>query len=421
MLGISDLSRLTDMAESQSGNQGVYFVPALSGLGAPYWDSQARGLFCGLTDATTPAVLARAALESVAYQIADVFFAMENAAHHRLERLRVDGGATSNRWLMQFQADLLQRTLIRNHTAEVSALGAAYLGRKTLGWWQDSQQLAALPVKWNTSNRAFTVRRCKITIASGNGHRACAFSAEITHTRSKHMSAIPRKLIFAVIIGNRGFFPSYLVSDARRDAQALFDRLGINIIMLNEEQTPLGGVENWHDAKVCAELFRQHSEEIHGVVVILPNFGDEKSVSDAIRLSGLKVPVLVQAEEDALDKMGLATRRDSFCGKISLCNNLRQYGIPFTLTKQHVCSLNSEIFSRDVEQFVQLCRVVHAMKRVRVGAIGARPTNFNTVRYSEKLLENLGITVETLDLSEVFFRVANLSDNDIRVGENWHY
>ncbi|AYW90320.1 FGGY family carbohydrate kinase [Yersinia pseudotuberculosis] len=145
ILGISDLSRLTDMAESQSGNQGVYFVPALSGLGAPYWDSQARGLFCGLTDATTPAVLARAALESVAYQIADVFFAMENAAHHRLERLRVDGGATSNRWLMQFQADLLQRTLIRNHTAEVSALGAAYLGGKTLGWWQDSQQLAALP------------------------------------------------------------------------------------------------------------------------------------------------------------------------------------------------------------------------------------------------------------------------------------
>ncbi|CNK78718.1 L-fucose/L-arabinose isomerase family protein [Yersinia frederiksenii] len=231
------------------------------------------------------------------------------------------------------------------------------------------------------------------------------------------MSAIPRQLTFAVIIGNRGFFPSYLVADARRDAQALFERLGINIIMLNEEQTPLGGVENWRDAKVCADLFRQHSEEIHGVVVILPNFGDEKSVSDAIRLSGLKVPVLVQAEEDALDKMGLATRRDSFCGKISLCNNLRQYGIPFTLTKQHVCSLNSEVFSQDVEQFVQLCRVVHAMKRVRVGAIGARPTNFNTVRYSEKLLENLGITVETLDLSEVFFRVANLSDDDIRVGE----
>ncbi len=145
MLGMTDLACLTEMAQSQPGNQGVYFVPALSGLGAPYWDSQARGLFCGLTDATTPAVLARAGLESVAYQIADVFFAMEQAGHHRLERLRVDGGATSNHWLMQFQADLLQRTLIRNHTAEVSALGAAYLGGKTLGWWQDSQQLAALP------------------------------------------------------------------------------------------------------------------------------------------------------------------------------------------------------------------------------------------------------------------------------------
>ncbi len=145
LLGVSSLARLSEMALTQSGNQGVFFVPALSGLGAPYWDSQARGLICGLTDAATPEVLARVGLESIAYQVADVFFAMERAAGRTLPALRVDGGATQNRWLMQFQADLLQRRLIRNLNAEVSALGAAYLAGKTLGWWRDNQQIAALP------------------------------------------------------------------------------------------------------------------------------------------------------------------------------------------------------------------------------------------------------------------------------------
>jgi len=145
LLGVASLAQLSEMAQSQSGNQGVFFVPALSGLGAPYWDSQARGLICGLTDAATPEVLARVGLESIAYQVADVFFAMERAAGHRLPALRVDGGATQNQWLMQFQADLLQRPLIRNLNAEVSALGAAYLAGKTLGWWPDNAHIAALP------------------------------------------------------------------------------------------------------------------------------------------------------------------------------------------------------------------------------------------------------------------------------------
>ncbi|WP_413741025.1 FGGY family carbohydrate kinase [Sodalis sp. RH15] len=144
LLGISSLTELSAMALSQAGNQGVYFVPALSGLGAPYWDSRARGLICGLTDAATPAVLARAGLESIAYQIADVFFAMERAAGRSLPALRVDGGATQNAWLMQFQADVLQRRLIRNLNAEVSALGAAYLAGKTLGWWTN-EDIAVLP------------------------------------------------------------------------------------------------------------------------------------------------------------------------------------------------------------------------------------------------------------------------------------
>ncbi len=145
LLGINDFDKLSQMAESTANNAGVYFVPALSGLGAPYWDTQARGIFCGLTDATTPAILARAGLESIAYQIADVFFAMEKAAGTRLNALLVDGGATKNRWLMQFQADLLQRTIVRNQVAEISALGAAYLAGKAIGWWKDHAALAALP------------------------------------------------------------------------------------------------------------------------------------------------------------------------------------------------------------------------------------------------------------------------------------
>lgn len=231
------------------------------------------------------------------------------------------------------------------------------------------------------------------------------------------MTKITDKITVAVLFGNRGFFPSYLVGDARREASAIFETMGLNAIMLTEEQTAYGGVETYQDAKIAAELLKKHRDEIQGVVVLLPNFGDEKAIADAIRLSGINVPVLIQAEEDALDKMGLATRRDSFCGKISLCNNLRQYGIPYTLTTQHVCRLGGEVFKKDVERFTQLCRVVSAMRGCRVGAIGARPASFNTVRYSEKLLERLGVTVETIDLSEIFTRVDNLKDDDLRIEE----
>lgn len=144
MLGVSAPLQLTAMAQSAENNQGVYYVPALSGLGAPWWDLQARGMVCGLTDAATPAVLARAALESVVYQIADVFFAMEQAAGEPLNTLSVDGTATKNRWLMQLQADLLQRPLIIQPAAEVSALGASLLAGKFIGWWQDGEALAEL-------------------------------------------------------------------------------------------------------------------------------------------------------------------------------------------------------------------------------------------------------------------------------------
>ena len=144
MLGVQDPRQLTALAQTSEDNQGIYFVPALSGLGAPWWDLQARGMVCGLTDAATPAVLARVALESIVWQIADVFFAMEQASGQQLSALCVDGSATENSWLMQLQADVLQRPLLRAPTAEVSALGAALLAGKVLGWWQQGSDMQAL-------------------------------------------------------------------------------------------------------------------------------------------------------------------------------------------------------------------------------------------------------------------------------------
>ena len=144
LLGVKDIETLSQMAWSVNDTQGVYFVPALAGLGAPHWDPNARGLICGLTDAATPAHIARAAFESVAYQIADLLFAMENASGMTLTAISVDGGPTRNRDLMQFQADVLQKKIVKRDVAEVSALGAAFLGGRALGWWQDNQSILAL-------------------------------------------------------------------------------------------------------------------------------------------------------------------------------------------------------------------------------------------------------------------------------------
>jgi L-fucose isomerase-like protein len=110
--------------------------------------------------------------------------------------------------------------------------------------------------------------------------------------------------------------------------------------------------------------------------------------------------------------MTIADRRDSFCGKMSVCNNLRQYGIPYSLTTLHTEAPNSPEFDKDAQWFGGVCRVVKGLRRARIGAIGARPAAFNTVRYSEKLLENSGISVEPIDLSEIFGRVGRMKDND---------
>jgi L-fucose isomerase-like protein len=218
-----------------------------------------------------------------------------------------------------------------------------------------------------------------------------------------------------VVVGNRGFFPSHLATSGRLEMIAALEAAGIKPIVLTPDQTAHGAVETYEDAKKCAELFTRHAAEMDGIIITLPNFGEERGVADALRLANLRVPVLIHATPDTPGKMGIAFRRDSFCGKMSVCNNLKQYGIPFSLTTQHTEAPDSAWFKTDLEWFAAVCRIVRGLRNVRFGAIGARPTAFNTVRYSEKLLERSGITVETLDLSEVMGRIERCKDNDDHV------
>lgn len=216
-----------------------------------------------------------------------------------------------------------------------------------------------------------------------------------------------------VIVGNRDFFPAHLCETGRQEILRVLDEEGIDAVILDPDATRVyGAVENWSDARKCADLFRANRDRIDGILVTLPNFGDERTVADAIRLAGLDVPVLVHAFPDDVSRMTVQFRRDSFCGKISVCNNLQQYGIPFSLTDRHTVSPDAPTFRQDLQRFAALCRVVRGVRGVRLGAVGTRPANFTTVRYSEKLLEAAGITVVPIDLGEVLGLVDRLSDDD---------
>lgn len=217
---------------------------------------------------------------------------------------------------------------------------------------------------------------------------------------------------FGLLVGNRGFFPSHLCETGRRDMLATLEKAGYRVLALDTHATKFGSIESLEDAHKAAALLKAKADEIDGVIVTLPNFGDEKAIATALRLSGLNRPVLVHAFPDDAARMTVKDRRDSFCGKMSVCNNLRQYGIPFTLTTLHTDSPASPTFAADLADFAGTCRVVRGLRGMRIGALGARPTAFNTVRYSEKLLEKNGISVETMDLFECFGRVNRLKDDE---------
>ena len=221
-----------------------------------------------------------------------------------------------------------------------------------------------------------------------------------------------RAMTFGVIVGNRGFFPDHLAKSGRADMVAVLEKAGHQVVAPGPEDTKYGAVETRVEAVKCADLFKKHREALDGIIVTLPNFGDERGIADTLRMAGLDVPVLVQATPDTPGSMSIRDRRDSFCGKMSACNNLSQYGIPYSLTTRHTEAPDSDLFRKDLEWFGAVCRVVKGLKRLRIGAIGARPAAFNTVRYSEKLLEGAGISVEPIDLSEILGRINRMKDDD---------
>jgi L-fucose isomerase-like protein len=217
--------------------------------------------------------------------------------------------------------------------------------------------------------------------------------------------------VLGVIVGNRGFFPGHLCETGRQTVLDLLEREGIKAIALGPTDTPYGSVESVADSQKLADLFKQHRDDIIGVLVTLPNFGDERAIANVMRWSGLDVPILMHAFPDEAGKMSVEHRRDSFCGKMSACNNLKQYGFKYSLTTNHTEDPSSPLFLKDLRDFVATCQVVAGLKGARVGLIGARPANFITVRFSEKLFERAGISTETIDLSEIFGRAQRLNGN----------
>src|SRR3977135_2356025 len=221
-----------------------------------------------------------------------------------------------------------------------------------------------------------------------------------------------KKMTMGLIVGNRGFFPDHLAKSGREEMLRVLTAAGMDVVALTPEESKYGAVETREESRRCADLFKKNRDRIDGVIVTLPNFGEERAIADALRLTNLHVPVLIQATPDDPEKMTIKFRRDSFCGKMSACNNLRQYGIPYSITTLHTEAPSSEEFKKDLEWFAGVCRVVKGLRNLRIGAIGARPAAFNTVRYSEKILEHNGISVEPIELSAIRGRVARRTEHD---------
>jgi L-fucose isomerase-like protein len=221
------------------------------------------------------------------------------------------------------------------------------------------------------------------------------------------------KSTFALFIGNRGFFPASLLEGARQEMAQVLKDFGHEVLLLEAGATRHGAVETVREGQVYANFLRQNAGKYDGVIVCLPNFGDETGAVAALKDAGL--PILIQAYPDELEKLAPEQRRDAFCGKFSIMDVFCQYGLPFTALKPHTVHPTSPRFAANVNYFDRLCRVVKGMKSMVVGAIGARTTAFKTVRIDELALQRHGITMETVDLSDVFARMAELSATDPRL------
>jgi L-fucose isomerase-like protein len=214
------------------------------------------------------------------------------------------------------------------------------------------------------------------------------------------------KSTFALYFGNRGFFPESLIAEARKELTEVLTRLGHESILMDSSLTRYGAVESPEEGQKYARFLEDHRGKFDGVILCLPNFGDETGAVSALR--DANVPIFILAYPDELDKMDFHQRRDAFCGKFSIMDVFYQYRLPYTVFPPHTVHPSSAEFVKQIDVFDRVCKVVNGMKRMTLGAIGARTTAFKTVRYDELALQKYGITTEVLDLSEVFSRVRKL-------------
>jgi len=214
---------------------------------------------------------------------------------------------------------------------------------------------------------------------------------------------------FALFFGSRGFFPASLIAGAREELQRELEALGHQVILLDAEATRYGAVETAREGEVYANFLRENRGRFDGVILCLPNFGDENGAVAALKDAG--VPIFIQAYPDDYDQMGPATRRDSFCGKISIMDVFRQWGVKYTVFKPHTVRPGTPRFAANIDQFDRVCQVVKGVRGMTIGAIGARTTPFKTVRVDELALQRHGISIETFDLADIFLRMR-----DVKVG-----
>ncbi|MGC9468577.1 MAG: L-fucose/L-arabinose isomerase family protein [Anaerolineae bacterium] len=214
------------------------------------------------------------------------------------------------------------------------------------------------------------------------------------------------KTTFALFFGNRGFFPASLLAEAREELPRVLREMGHEVLMLDADATRHGAVETPREGEVYANFLAENRGKFGGVILSLPNFGDENGAVAALKDAG--VPILIHAYPDEMDKMAPEVRRDAFCGKLSIMDVFHQNGLKFTALKPHVVSPTSDRFRANVDHFDRVCRVVNAMQDMVVGAIGARTTAFKTVRIDELALQRHGITMETLDLADIFGRMGEV-------------
>ena len=219
----------------------------------------------------------------------------------------------------------------------------------------------------------------------------------------------------ALLIANRGFFPSTVIDSAREDMSKAIERAGVQVLCMDKSITRYGAVETRMEGEIFSNFLSEHEGEYDGVVICLPNFGDENGIKEAIK--NVNVPILLQAYPDELDKLDFANRRDAFCGKLGLCAVLKQMNTLFVNTDSFTVAPSSNEFHNELVSFISICRIVKRMKHMRVGVLGARTTAFKSVRFDEGALEARGCDVETLDLTQVFDKMNAISDNDSRISE----